>query len=135
MYLPNIPDFLIFPSFPSFPIIPYPTSYSYFTDISFFLDFRFSIFVYITYFDKISQREMLEQFPPIFMRDNSASDWPSSPRKDGWNYCIDCLANQRPSCPPWKSAGNALASLFSIFFIIPPLFFYHIWCLLYFVFQ
>ena len=40
------------------------------------------------------------QFSAIDPRETIASDWPSSPQKAGWNYCIDCLANPRPSCPP-----------------------------------
>ena len=48
------------------------------------------------------------------MRDNWASDRPSSPRKYGWNYCIDCLANQRPSCPSWKIGGKySISSLYT----------------------
>ena len=39
------------------------------------------------------------EFPAIFMRDTIVSDWPNSPRKDGWNYCVDCLANQRQLFP------------------------------------
>ena len=39
------------------------------------------------------------QFAAIFLRDTIASDWQSSPQKDGWKYCVDCLANQRRLCP------------------------------------
>ena len=45
---------------------------------------------------------MLEQFLPIFMRDNSVSDWPSSQYKDSSHPSVGCLANQRHSFPPWK---------------------------------
>ena len=41
------------------------------------------------------------------MRDKkTASDWPSSPRKEGWNYSVDCLANQRPFFFPHKNGGK-----------------------------
>ena len=33
----------------------------------------------------LTKETCLSQFPAIFMRDTLASDWPSSPRKDGWN--------------------------------------------------
>ena len=35
-----------------------------------------------------------------------ASDWPSCPRKEGWNYSVDCLANQRPFFFPHKNGGK-----------------------------
>ena len=49
-----------------------------------------------------TKREMLEQFLPIFMRDNSVSDWPSSQYNISSHPSVGCLANQRHSFPPWK---------------------------------
>ena len=40
--------------------------------------------MYFAYF----QKSAVTQFPAVFMGESMASDWPSSPRKDGWNYCI-----------------------------------------------
>ena len=64
------------------------------------MKFRLQVYFYLV---NLSLKERcLSQFPAIFMGDNIASDWPNSPRQDGWNYCVDCLANLRQFCPPWK---------------------------------
>ena len=44
----------------------------------------------------------VSQPPDLYEGHRTASDWPSSPRKEGWNYSVDCLANQRPFCVPHK---------------------------------
>ena len=62
-----------------------------------------------------NKTEMLELSSRDFHGDNIASDWPNSPRQDGWNYCDDCLANQRQFCPHENGGRLTLASLFLIF--------------------
>ena len=51
------------------------------------------------------------QFPAIFLRETITSDWPSSPQKDGWNYCVDCLANQRRLFPSgkWRETDSCIS--------------------------
>ena len=58
------------------------------------------------------------QFPAIFLRETTASDWPSSPWKDGWNYFVDCLANQRWLCSSgnWRETDSYSSLLFVMIF-------------------
>ena len=56
---------------------------------------------------------MLEHFPPIFMGDNSASDWPSSQYNNSSHPSVGCLANQRRFCPSrkWRETDSNISLL------------------------
>ena len=73
----------------------------------------------------LGKKSCKAQVPTSFLRDTIASDWLSSPRKDGWNYCVDCLANHRWLCPSgnWREPEpySCLLQKWLIFLLTPSL--------------